>query len=65
MQTITPSSNRTAESVDSTVPPEWCHLVKKYVDSMTFGQVVIHVHEGRVAQVEKTERVRFPSQKKP
>ena len=65
MQTITSSSKRGVVSDDSTVPPEWCNLVKKYVDSMTFGQVVIHVHEGRVAQVEKTERVRFPSQKKP
>lgn len=65
MQTITSSSKRGVVSDDSTVPPEWCNLVKKYVGSMTFGQVVIHVHEGRVAQVEKTERVRFPNQKKP
>jgi len=37
----------------------WLPLVRDQVGSLKFGTVVITVHEGRVVQVEKNERLRF------
>ena len=37
----------------------WIALVQKQVSSLRFGIVQITVHDGRVVQVEKTERLRF------
>lgn len=39
--------------------PAWLDVVVEAVQSIRFGVVEIIVHEGRVTQVEKTERVRF------
>jgi hypothetical protein len=37
----------------------WIALVQKQVSSLQFGVVQITVHDGRVVQVETTERLRF------
>jgi hypothetical protein len=39
----------------------WLEFVRQHVASVRFGVVQIVVHEGRVTQMEKTERVRLPS----
>ena len=39
--------------------PNWIDLVHRQVASLQFGVVQITVHEGRVVQVETTERLRF------
>lgn len=39
--------------------PAWLHLVRNHVDSMEFGVVQIVIHESRVVQIERTERVRL------
>ncbi len=45
-------------------PPPWIKLVEERVAALRFGTVQIVVHEGRVTQVESTERTRFsPSEK--
>ncbi len=38
---------------------DWLALVRTFVGSMRFGVVEIVIHEGRVTQIEKTERVRL------
>jgi hypothetical protein len=38
----------------------WVDLVRDRVSGLRFGVVQIVVHEGRVTQVESTERVRLP-----
>jgi len=38
---------------------DWLTLVEKFVGSVRFGVVEIVIHEGRVTQIEKTERVRL------
>ena len=38
----------------------WLEIVRKKVDAMRFGSVQIIVHEGRVTQVESTEKTRLP-----
>lgn len=39
--------------------PAWLRSVQQQVESLRFGVVQITVHDSRVVQVEKTERVRF------
>jgi hypothetical protein len=39
--------------------PDWLEVVRKQVAALRFGVVQITVHDGRVVQVETTERVRF------
>lgn len=38
---------------------DWIALVREQVGSLSFGQVLITVHDGRVVQVERTERIRI------
>ena len=39
--------------------PDWLELVRQQVNSLRFGVVQIVVHDSRVVQVDKTERVRL------
>lgn len=39
--------------------PRWLQTVRAQVESLRFGVVQIVVHDSRVTQIEKTERVRF------
>jgi len=51
------SSNRpTPESVGN---QNWLEIVRDHVNSLRFGVVEIVVHDSRVVQIEKTERVRL------
>jgi len=38
---------------------DWVGIVAKQVESLKFGVVQITVHESRVVQIEKTEKVRL------
>jgi hypothetical protein len=40
-------------------PQPWIKIVEERVAALRFGTVQIVVHEGRVTQVESTERTRF------
>lgn len=42
-------------------PQAWLDLVREQVGSLRFGTVLITVHDGRVVQVEKNEKVRLDS----
>ena len=39
--------------------PKWLGIVMQQVESLRFGVVQIVVHENRVVQIEKTEKVRL------
>jgi hypothetical protein len=39
--------------------PEWIDLVRRQVSSLRFGVVQIVVHDAKVIQIEKTERLRL------
>ncbi len=45
--------------------PSWIEIVRQKVAAMRFGSVQIIVHEGRVTQVESTEKTRLPSEELP
>ncbi len=40
---------------------EWLKVVRRQVGSLRFGVVQVVVHESRVVQIEKTEKIRFES----
>ena len=44
---------------------DWIEIVRQKVGTMRFGSVQIIVHEGRVTQVESTEKTRLPSDPPP
>jgi hypothetical protein len=39
--------------------PEWLELVRQQISSLKFGTVQITVHDSRITQVERVERVRL------
>jgi len=48
-------------STDDTHLEPWLDIVRQRVQGMRFGSVQIVVHEGRVTQVESTEKTRLSS----
>jgi hypothetical protein len=40
--------------------PDWIELVRQKVESLRFGVVQLIVHDGRVTQIERTEKTRLP-----
>ncbi len=49
--------NRTAGTEGS--EPAWVRAIENQIKSLRFGTLQIVVHESRVVQIEKTEKVRF------
>ncbi len=41
--------------------PDWIALVREKVESLRYGVVQLVVHEGRVTQIERTEKTRLPN----
>lgn len=44
---------------EKTKEVDWLALVQQHVQSLRYGVVQIVIHDGRVTQVERTERVRL------
>jgi hypothetical protein len=40
---------------------DWIELVRQKVESLRFGVVQLVVHDGRVTQIERTEKTRLPA----
>jgi hypothetical protein len=47
------------KSYCKTCSGQWVAGVKDYVKQLRYGEVRITVHDGKVVQVEKTEKLRF------
>ncbi|HEY9172842.1 MAG TPA: YezD family protein [Verrucomicrobiae bacterium] len=54
----------TAKHTDSAPEADarWLEIVRQHVRSLQYGVVQIVVHDGRVTQIERTERVRLEKQ---
>ena len=50
-ETITPSKPEN--------PPDWLRLVQQKVEGLRYGVVQLVVHDGRVTQIERTEKTRL------
>lgn len=44
---------------DEDKKPGWLEIARKQVESLRFGVVQIVVHDGQVARIERTERMRL------
>lgn len=49
-----------SHSIAEAEAESWIGIVRQKVEAMRFGSVQIIVHEGRVTQVESTEKTRLP-----
>jgi hypothetical protein len=60
------SKNDAQPGKPAEAPPAWLQLVREHVRSLKFGTVQITVHDARVVQVERVEKLRFenPEQNK-
>jgi hypothetical protein len=45
--------------IEPAVQPQWLQLVREQVSNLRFGTVQIVVHDGRVTQVDSTQRTRL------
>jgi hypothetical protein len=55
------SSSVPASSSAATPPiPDWLAIVRAKVEGLRFGVVQIVVHDGKVTQIERTEKTRLP-----
>jgi hypothetical protein len=52
-------SSSTRAGLENGENHDWLEIVREQVRSLRFGVVEIVVHDSRVVQIEKTERVRF------
>lgn len=52
-------SNSTPTSAAAT--PDWVALVREKVEGLRYGVVQLVVHDGRVTQIERTEKTRLLS----
>lgn len=50
-------------AADRPVPaqPDWLAIVREKVEGLRFGVVQIVVHDGKVTQIERTEKTRLSS----
>ena len=39
--------------------PDWLAIVREKVETLRFGVVLLTVHDGRVTQIERTEKTRL------
>ena len=46
-------------SSQNEIPPEWLRVVQEKVESLRFGVVQLVVHDGKVTQIERTEKTRL------
>ncbi len=45
--------------------PDWVALVREKVEGLRYGVVQLVVHDGRVTQIERTEKTRLPAVRDP
>ncbi len=52
-------SSTTSPSPASSALPDWLAIVRAKVEGLRFGVVQIVVHDGKVTQIERTEKTRL------
>lgn len=48
-----------AADTTSSEEPQWLSALRQQVEGLRFGVVQVVVHDGRVVQIERTEKTRF------
>ena len=55
------SATSTSPDLSASSEPDWLALVREKVDGLRYGVVQLIVHDGRVTQIERTEKTRLPT----
>ena len=55
-------STISSSSTSVTAHPDWLAIVRAKVEGLRFGVVQIVVHDGKVTQIERTEKTRLGGQ---
>lgn len=55
------SAETTTKPETDAAEPEWLALVRAQVRDLRYGVVQVVVHDGRVTQIERTEKTRLDS----
>ena len=55
------STTAASSTPASGATPDWIALVREKVEGLRFGVVQLVVHDGRVTQIERTEKTRLPA----
>ena len=42
-----------------TTEHHWIEVIKEKLDGLRYGQILLTVHEGRIVQIERTEKTRL------
>jgi hypothetical protein len=58
-------STTAIESTSTSATPDWIALVREKVERLRYGVVQLVVHDGRVTQIECTEKTRLPAASTP
>jgi len=53
------STTEHSAKLPATALPDWLALVREKVDGLRYGVVQLVVHDGRVTQIERTEKTRI------
>lgn len=57
------TANSHSLSASDTQSPAWLEIVRQKVESLRYGVVQIVVHDGKVTQIERTEKTRIAGQR--
>jgi hypothetical protein len=57
------SPESTSRPIEAAAEPDWLALVREQVGNLRYGVVQLVVHDGRVTQIERTEKVRLPPER--
>lgn len=60
-KTITTQVPDAVPATGGVTQPAWLELVRRQVEALRFGVVQIVVHDSRVVQIERTEKLRIES----
>ena len=55
------STESSAATAAPSSEPEWLALVRSQVRTLKYGMVQLVIHDGRVTQIERTEKTRLDS----
>jgi hypothetical protein len=53
------SLSSTSQPASNPTPADWVSLVREKVQGLRYGIVQLTVHDGRVTQIERTEKTRL------
>ena len=57
----TSTADSASNELSSASTPDWIALVREKVEGLRYGVVQLVVHDGRVTQIERTEKTRLPA----